>query len=287
MYLLCFKVISVIVNDSIVQAYLKGNSIEDFHDEWYFTHSTVAGQIGKNIFTVPDDSIKQKAKVHVVYASLYQAAGNFEPINMPIWDALFANWRETLETVQVDLILGFPEPFDATVERDDGGVQRIIFDMSCWTKYLGRCDIAEVARNLLTHELCHVLIGKQIPQIDEDMKNTDYHIALDALTFHEAFAHLVSYDAKEIGDVDWDTPKLAEVRKTSNETMRNALRELDKKEQERYLYTAQCGDYYEKYACMSGMLYLAALWQRGGVSALKACFDEGYIGFAEKCSEEV
>ena len=39
----------------------------------------------------------------------------------------------------------------------------------------------------------------------------DYRIALDALTFHEAFAHLVSYEAREIGDVDWNAPELRNV----------------------------------------------------------------------------
>lgn len=169
-------VISMNINDRIVHAYLNGNSIENFKNEWYFTNSTVAGQIGKNIFAAPDDSDEQKEKVREV--------------------------------------------------------------------------------------LCHVLIGKQVPHIDEDLKNPDYRIALDALTFHEAFAHLVSYEAREIGDVDWNAPELQKVRKNSNENMRR-----------------------EKYACMSGMLYLAALWQKGGALALKTCLDEGYFGFAEKCSE--
>lgn len=273
------------INDGIVYAYLNGKPIDTFKNEWYFTNSTVAGQIGKNIFTVPDDSAELKAKVQEVYTELLQAAKNFEPINVPIWDVLFLNWREALSNIQVDLIVGFPEPHDATVEQDNNGVQHVIFDMICWTKYLGYCDIAEVARNLLTHELCHIFIGKQVPHIDDDIKNPDYRIALDALTFHEAFAHLVSYEAREIDDVDWNTSKLLEVRKKSNETMQKALKEQNKKEQERYLYTAQCGEYFEKYACMSGMLYLAALYQNGGLSALKTCFDEGYFGFAEKCSE--
>ena len=277
--------ISIKINDRIVHDYLNGNSIEKFKNEWYFTNSTVAGQIGKNIFAAPNDSDKQKANVREVYTRLRQAVQGFEPINAPIWDILFLNWRETLAHVQMDLILGFPEPFDATVEQDNNGVRHIIFDMACWTKYLEHCDLTEVARNLLTHELCHVLIGKQVPHIDEDLKNPDYRIALDALTFHEAFAHLVSYETKEIGDVDWNAPELRKVRKNSNETMHKALDEKNKKEQERYLYTAQCGNYYEKYACMSGMLYLAALWQKGGASALKTCLDEGYSGFAERCSE--
>lgn len=273
------------INDEIVYAYLHGKPIDIFRNEWYFTNSMVAGQIGKNIFTVPDDSDELKVNVKEVYTRLLQVAQDFNPINVPIWDVLFLNWQEALAHTQVDLIVGFPEPHDATVEQDNNGVQHIIFDMVCWTKYLGHCDIAEVARNLLTHELCHILIGKRVPHIDEDLKNPNYRIVLDALTFHEAFAHLVSYEAREIEDIDWNTPELWKVRKSSNETMRKALSEQNKKEQEHYLYTAQCGNYYEKYACMSGMLYLAALWQKGGLSALKACFDEGYFGFAEKCSE--
>lgn len=114
--------ISMKINDRIVHAYLNGNSIENYKNEWYFTNSTVASQIGKNIFAAPKDSDEQKANVREVYTRLRQAAQGFEPINAPIWDILFLNWRETLAHVQVDLILGFPEPFDATVEQDNNGL---------------------------------------------------------------------------------------------------------------------------------------------------------------------
>ena len=272
------------INDKIVNTYLAGKPIDVFKDEWYFTNSQVAGQIGKNIFTPPAYTDEQKAKVREIHTILLQTVQSFEPINISVWNELFPDWKAVFVNVNVDLILGFPEPHDATVESDGSGERHIIFDLACWTKYLGY-DIATITRNLLTHELCHILIGKHIPHIDEDMENPDYLTALDALTFHEAFAHLVSYDAMEIDEVDWSAPELQKVREKSCKTMHKALASTDEKEQEHYLYTAQCGNYYDKYACMAGMLYLAEQWQMGGVQALKTCFIWGYHGFAKKCGE--
>lgn len=45
----------------------------------------------------------------------------------------------------------------------------------------------------------------------------------------------------------------------------------------------QFGNYYDKYACMCGMIYLAKEWQLGGYARLKELFDQGYHGFARKC----
>jgi hypothetical protein len=273
------------INDDIVKDYLEGKDISTFKGKWYFNNSSVAGDVGCNIFKEPIYSEEQIKKVKNVYCNLLEACIGFEPLNKIIWDALFPNWQEILHDVKVDLILGFPEPYDATTEYDDHGNCHIIFDLACWTKYLGNGDIKMVAKNLLTHELCHVLIGKSNPIIDQDYRSSNYNIALDALTFHEAFAHLVSYKSLEIDKVDWNESNLLKIRKKSNKEMRKALIAEKKKDQEDYLYRAQCGDYYDKYACMSGLLYLAELWKNGGVSALKNCFLDSYHGFADKCSK--
>lgn len=271
--------------DDMVRVYLEGKDLSTYKEKWYFKNSSVAGDVGCNIFTEPIYSEDQIEKVKKVYYELLEISREFQPLNKVIWDVLFPNWKEVLQEVEVDLILGFPEPYDATTEYDEFGTCHIIFDLACWTKYLGNCDLKALAKNLLTRELCHVLIGKSIPIIDEDYKSSNYNIALDALTFHEAFAHLVSYNSLEIDLVDWNESNLREIRKRSNEEMRKALIAGKKKKQEDYLYRAQCGNYYDKFACMSGMLYLAELWNNGGVFALKECFLDGYHGFADKCSK--
>ena len=270
------------INDQIVKAYLENGNINEFRNAWYFTSSTVAGDDGNNIFNEPkyDDELKRKAEL--VCQSIKQVASDFLPTNLELWDTLFSDWRRILSEVSVDLIAGFPEPYDATVERDGYGVPHIVFDVICWTKYVGKCDMLEVVQNLLTHELCHVLIGNSIANIDKDIESKDYLTNLNANAFHEAFAHLISYETKEIHTIDWHTPRLEKVRVESNQRLKDSLAEMNPEIQQQNLYDAICGNYYEKFACMSGMLYLAEVWEKGGKKALKECFDEGYKDFVLK-----
>lgn len=110
----------------------------------------------------------------------------------------------------------------------------------------------------------------------------EYHTQLDAVTFNEGFAHLLSYQTRELDAVNWNSAELAAVEERCRERMAAALQERDAAAQEKNLYEALCGNYYEKYACMCGMLYLARVWERSGISGLKSCFQAGWSGFAAK-----
>ncbi len=59
---------------------------------------------------------------------------------------------------------------------------------------------------------------------------------------------------------------------------------VDEAERAAYLSRANCGKYYEKFACMAGMLYLAEQWLQGGTPALAERFQAGYHGFAAQCA---
>lgn len=65
------------------------------------------------------------------------------------------------------------------------------------------------------------------------------------------------------------------------ERMRATLAETDPEKEKQCLYDAICGKYYEKFACMCGMLYLANQWETKGMDGLKAAFSN-YHGFAAK-----
>ena len=106
-------------------------------------------------------------------------------------------------------------------------------------------------------QVTHLLIGHRYPAADAALESTDYLTRLDAYTFHEGFAHLLSYQATEIDCVNWHTPQLTEVAAASRAKLRLALTETDPDRQKQFLEEAVCGSYYEKFACMCGMLYLA------------------------------
>lgn len=265
------------INDQIIRDYLAGKSIAGYGGMWFFQE--------KRAFTEPSYSNREQEAVETVYRSLLPEAETFRPLNREVWDALFPGWPGALEGACVDLVIGFPQPYDAMAMRDGAGAYHIIFDLLCWTAYLGKTDLRAVARNLLTHELCHMLIGRSVAGIDEDLAGGAYPDMLDAVTFHEGFAHLVSYGGKELADTDWASPELLRVHEASRAELGRALAARDGAEREAYLARANCGGYYEKFACMAGMLYLAGVWRQGGAAALAERFRAGYHGFAKRCAE--
>ena len=117
--------------------------------------------------------------------------------------------------------------------------------------------------------------------IEKSEQFGNYINKLDAISFNEGFAHLVSYNQQEINSVEWE--KLEDIYIQSINKMKLALMETNPQSQEQYIYEANFGNYYDKYACMCGMIYLAKEWQLGGYARLKEVFDQGYHGFARKC----
>lgn len=271
------------INDSIAQAYILGEDMRQYEKEWFFSGSTLDVDRGKNIFTFPPDDNAARDEVKKLIKHFQYGVEHFEPVNRPVWDKLFPDWQKIQPAI--DLIVGFPEPYDAVTMRGTDGQIHLVFDLICWRKYAGMADLDKIIRNLLTHEITHLLIGKNYPDVDMAIESTDYRTKLDAYTFHEGFAHLISYQATELDHVDWHTEQLKEVYSSCKEKMCAALTETDTKKQEQYLYDAICGMYYEKFACMCGMLYLAGRWEKYGIAGLKTAFMD-YHGFAERTLDE-
>lgn len=112
-----------------------------------------------------------------------------------------------------------------------------------------------------------MLIGKYYTDIEESEQFGNHINKLDAITCNEGFAHLVSYNQQEINSVEWE--KLEDIYIQSINKMKLALMETNPQSQEQYIYEANFGNYYDKYACMCGMIYLAKEWQLGGHVRLK------------------
>ena len=139
--------------DGMIRDYLAGRDLAGYREMWYFADSFIAREAGRNLFEAPGGTAEERQKVETVYRELSDACGAFAPLNREVWDALFPGWAGTLAEVRLDLILGLPEPYDAVVASDAGGVRHVLFDLYRWTKYLGHGSLAGAVRNLLTHEI--------------------------------------------------------------------------------------------------------------------------------------
>lgn len=240
----------MIINTEIIDAYLNGEDINPYATVFIYK------QGDKYIFQEP-----KKDKVVVVSNikdEIISHVKDFVPCNKRIWDILFKDWQKDLDNIILDLVVGCKEPNDAFVLKDLNGRHHMIFDLLCWEKYVGKISLSKPPQNLLTHELFHVLIGKYYTDIEESEHFGNYIDKLDAISFNERFAHLVSYNQQEINSVEWE--KLEDIYIQSINKMKLALMETNPQSQEQYIYEANFGDYYDKCACMCGMLYLAKQW---------------------------
>lgn len=101
------------VSDCIVRDYLSGKSLAGYREEWFFRQLSEDG----GVFVEPSYSLDEKEKAEEVCRVLLETAETFRPLNREVWDVLFPSWADALKHVQTDLIIGFPQPYDA-VARD-------------------------------------------------------------------------------------------------------------------------------------------------------------------------
>lgn len=263
----------MILHTEIIDSYLKGENLDKFKDFWIYSKLGEGENKGKNIFTMP---LKENVEtVGKIYDEVKRCLYDFKPFNSEIWDLLFPDYRDFLGSTNVYIIVGLPEPHDATVTSDEDGKNVIIFDLNCWVKYYGKMNIENLVRNLVTHESCHMLIGKAFDSIDSDYENGTYLEKMNSLVFNEGFAHLVSY-SENINKVDWHEKKLLDVKQKSLSTLRKAFLENNISKQNEYLYNAMYGKYYDKFGCMAGLLYLVDIYTKRGKDGLSCEFHSGY-----------
>ncbi len=269
------------IRSEILDTYLRGESTERFSEHWIFQTVDRFLPQGQSAYTPPDESKEARAAIRRVAQEIRDAVDGFVPNNVEVWDALFSGWRLIIDATKINMVVGLPDIYDALALSDPSGAIQVVYDLPNWLRYEGKHNISDVVGNLLTHELCHVCIGAIYTDIETDSESADHIMCIDAMAFNEGFAHLVSYNYTPIDKVDWESETLRNVYKKSIARLKLALAETDPPRQQQYLLDAVCGSYYDKYACMAGMLFLAKRWREGGIPALVDEFERGYHGFAQ------
>ena len=138
------------IDTTIVDSYLESKDVKKYESLWLYDFKTERGI--KNIFQLPPESANKRKVVADIREEIILYSNNFIPCNSKIWDTLFDNWREFLDNTTLDLIVGYPEPYDAVVKQAPDGKYHMIFDILCWEKYIGKINLSEAIQNLLTHE---------------------------------------------------------------------------------------------------------------------------------------
>ncbi len=267
------------INSEILEQYLESGNIEVARkqDVLQYLKSEAVENHWDEELSYTGEELKVMEKIA---KELRKGMESFSPNNLELWETLFPNWKEITKDVMVYLLVGLPKGYDALALHDEQGSPIIIFDVGNWLAYK-ELNIGDVMGNLLTHELGHICIYHAFPQLEET-SSMEYQEQLNAICFDEGFAHLLSFENKEIDSILWNEERFGKIYKDSVSTMRLALMEEDRNRQEEYIEYSMTGRYEDKFGAMMGMLYLAQEWINSGNSGLKVLFHKGYEGFLVK-----
>ena len=231
------------IDFSIIDTYLDNKP--DYQNHWVFS---VIKDDGAYCFTQPNPSNKQK--INALYNKIVKALENFTPYNSSLLNRLFPNWVNLLPEVNIILTVGCPNPYDAMV-RGYKGTEYMIFDLAILSGYDdGKTDIVAVIKRLITHEFIHICIRQDYPAT-----NLAYQGSLQHIAFDEGFAHLLSF-TENVETFNF-TQMIDTHYNISIEKFSQAKAETDIPKQKVLLDTANTGAYWQKFAAISGKLFLA------------------------------
>lgn len=230
------------IDPSIVNGYLSAD--DEYAQHWLFYHILDNGDYA---FDKPSPARREMVRDEL--AEIQRALNGFVPYNVELFSALFPKWGDLLQDVNIILSVGCPAPYDAMVREHDGK-EYMIFDLIRLLDYQRAGEgAAALVRQMITHEASHVCLHADYPP-----HPASYREKLGYIAFDEGFAHVLAFsdgiDACDFG------PMIREHYQNSVEQLRAALLETDPRRQERLLEASNCGPYWDKFAAISGKLYI-------------------------------
>ena len=251
------------VDDSIIKAYTEGQPASVYSNRWIF-HSLDS----EKMFTEP--SLERIPEVISCHEQLLELYNNFTLRNEGLIRTVFSDVTSVVKNANILHTVGLPWPYAALMCGHEG-VDYVVFDLIHFSNsILKGADISAGVSNLLTHELVHVLINAEYGR-DGDFSYSD---KLDFISFHEGFAHLLSYKENIENYQYGDEYKARFV--AAKERLALALKEIDPELQNQYILESSTGDYWDKFAAASSMIYLMK-----HIGSLKEIYEAGWKGYAQ------
>ncbi|MDD4729704.1 MAG: hypothetical protein PHN55_13265 [Dysgonamonadaceae bacterium] len=230
----------IIIDDSIILKYLNNEPCESYSNNWIYS-AVCRGYL----FNAPAEA--NRDWVYKLYHKLVKQINNYQPQNYELVKKLFPEFIETMDNYTIMLVVGFPDPYDAMMLEHDGK-SYMIFDLI----QFGKEALAEEysCHRVLTHELLHMCIHNKYPK-PHDLSYVD---ELNYTAFDEGVAHAVSYP-EDINSFVFDS-FLNEKYDNSKKILKNAVSETSLENQQEILVMADTGRYWDKFASISGKLYI-------------------------------
>jgi hypothetical protein len=253
------------IDDNIVLKYLSGQAPESYRDSWMYD------AVGRGRMFEPPDPLHKEWVAELRDKLITQIKG-FTPRNYTWVKKFFPSIDQCVDEYTIILTVGFPDPYDAMTLTHDG-TEYMVFDLIQFGR--GALDGDYHCSRVLTHELIHLCLHQQYAE----PRHATYIENLDYIAFDEGFAHALSYP-ESMTDFQF-TRFLAEKYGQAKEMLKKALAETHPEKQKSYLVSADTGDYWDKFASISGKLYLL-----NNIDQMEAIYNGGWYGFANKIIQD-
>ena len=208
--------------------------------------------------------------IETVHKSVTKQIRNFVPYNAKLVQSIFPAFSQTAEACKIKLVVGLPQPYDAVV-MTIGSEETIVFDLVNLSPYFAQGKF--VCDGLLTHELIHTCIHYDYPG---GLETSSYIEALDYITFDEGFAHALSFQENIFEFVFTDL--YYQKFRQATHMLNDAILENDENKRAEYLSACNKNErYWDKFACVSGMLYLMS-----NLNDMQNIYKDGWRNFARK-----
>lgn len=197
---------------------------------------------------------------------------SFEPRNVNPVRKLFPDFDNVAKDYTIMLVVGFPDPYDAMV-LGHNGKEYMVFDLIQFGE--DALDESYNCNRVLTHELIHMCLHNKYP-LAQGMSYLD---ELNYTTFDEGFAHALAYP-EDIIEFKFDE-SLEEKYKIAKAKLNKALNETDPLKREEYRISADTGNYWDKFASISGKLYMLE-----HIDRMSELYETGWQDFAKRILNE-
>ena len=249
------------LDDSIVRKYINGEDLGTIKDNWIYKSMSF-----DSIFEYPDAA--HRTWVSKLDDKLKEQITRFIPRNIETVQKLFPDFNSVKSSFTVMFVVGFPDPYDAMVMEHEGK-EYMIFDLI----QFGEDSLNEdyCCHRVLTHELIHMCLHNRYPVPQKASYLTD----MNYTAFDEGFAHALTFP-DDLEQFEFDS-FLEEKYQNAKQELKMALNEHDPVKQEEYRKCADTGEYWNKFASISGKLYLLK-----HKDELDRIYRDGWEGFARK-----
>lgn len=251
------------LNTEIIDFFLENGHLKPYEKHWIFDKIVE----GEHLFQCPE--IHRIPDLHKALEKVIYELEHFSPLNLSYWEALYGPFTGIDNAINVYLIVGAPNPYDAMVRENETGEMCILFDLERITSYGESIDdLIFTIKSLITHEYAHIMNSKHIAFKGKDHT---FESRLAALALDEGIAHFLSI-RENVDSINWNSEALIARKKNAYERYIESLNTASDQNMEQKLLEANAAsNYWDKFGSVSGLFFIVdfLIYQNRPASDLK------------------